>query len=110
MALITDRAGGAKLGRATGRGLMFIYCGVVVIPPLLGILRDALHSWPVVWSVATAAVFGAATPLALGPKSRISVPTGESAPPPRAADGAGGADTLTLGSVPASAAVGDGSW
>jgi hypothetical protein len=80
---------------------------VVVIPPLLGILRDALHSWPVVWSVATAAVFGAATLLALGPKSLISVPTGESAPP-AAQPGVPGA--VTLGSVPARAGVGDGNW
>jgi MFS family permease len=77
MALITDRAGQAKLGRATGRGLVFLYCGVVVVPPLLGELRDAFDSWPVVWSAATVAVICAASVLAVGRRHMIRVPTGE---------------------------------
>lgn len=77
MALITDRAGSRKLGRATGRGLVFLYCGVVVVPPLLGELRDVFHSWPLVWSVATAAVITVAVLLAVSPRHLILVPSGE---------------------------------
>jgi MFS family permease len=77
MALITDRAGQRKLGRATGRGLVFLYCGVVVVPPLLGELRDAFNSWPLVWSAATVAVACAALLLALSPRHLIRVPSGE---------------------------------
>ena len=98
MALITDRAGDAKLGRATGRGLMFLYGGVVVIPPLLGALHDAVHSWPAVWAAAAAAVLGAGGLLAFGPRRLISVPSREPAPVavPGGLDG-----SVTLGSIPA---------
>jgi MFS family permease len=77
MALITDRAGQGKLGRATGRGLVFLYSGVVIVPPLLGELRDAFNSWPLVWSAATVAVLCAALLLALSPRHLIRVPSGE---------------------------------
>ena len=80
MALLTDRAGDAKLGRATGRGLIFLYLGVVALPPLLGVLRDQAHSWPLTWAVAGGLVAAAAAILALGPRIVISVRTGERAP------------------------------
>jgi MFS family permease len=80
MALITDRAGGAKLGHATGRGLMFLYGGVVLLPPLLGVLHDASRSWPAVWALAGAGVLAATTTLALGPRTTVSVRSGERPP------------------------------
>lgn len=73
MALITDRAGQGDLGRATGRGLTAIYGGVAVVPPLLGIVKDLAHSWPVVWTVATGAVLLAATTLAVSPRKLVPV-------------------------------------
>jgi len=80
MALLTDRAGEAKLGRATGRGLMFLYGGVVLVPPLLGVLEDATGSWSAMWAVACTAVLGAAAVLALGPRTEVSVRSGERSP------------------------------
>ena len=105
MALITDRAGDKSLGRATGRGLVFLYFGVVVVPPVLGALHDALNSWTVVWSVATLAVLTAATVMALGPRRLISIPSRD----PPALDAPASAD-LRLDSIPAQAGARDGSW
>jgi MFS family permease len=79
MALLTDRAGDVNLGRATGRGLMFLYVGVALVPPLLGVLQDSLRSWSVMWAVAGALVLMAASILALGPRTIVSVRTGERA-------------------------------
>jgi MFS family permease len=93
MALITDRAGQGKLGRATGRGLVFLYFGVVAVPPLLGELRDAVDSWPVVWSAATAAVICAASMLAVGRRHMIRVPSGEVPVPDMPVGGAPGVET-----------------
>ena len=56
---------------------MFLYGGVVVVPPLLGALHDAVHSWPLVWAAATAAVLTVAVLLAFGPRHLIRVPSGE---------------------------------
>jgi len=81
MALLTDRAGDVKLGQATGRGLMFLYGGVVVLPPLLGALHDAVRSWSTVWAVACGAVLAAMTMLALGPRVSVSVRSGEGVVP-----------------------------
>jgi MFS family permease len=77
MALLADRAGDAKLGRATGRGLMFLYGGVVLVPPLLGVLQDSAHSWSALWAVACTAVVAAAAVLALGRRTEVSVRSGE---------------------------------
>jgi MFS family permease len=73
MALITDHAGKGGLGRATGRGLTAIYGGVVVLPPLLGVVKDLSHSWSTVWAVATVAVLLTATTLAVSPRRLIRV-------------------------------------
>jgi hypothetical protein len=73
MALIADRAAGVKLGRATGRGLLFIYGGVVFLPPPLGALNDSVRSWTTVWAVATAAVLLAAGTLAFSPRRWVHV-------------------------------------
>jgi MFS family permease len=97
MALLTDRAGDVKLGQATGRGLMFLYGGVVVLPPLLGALHDTVRSWSTVWAVACGAVLAAMTMLALGPRVSVSVRSGEGAVPlgPSVADVARGATSPT---------------
>jgi MFS family permease len=79
MALLTDRAGDIKLGHATGRGLMFLYGGVVLLPPLLGVLHDAARSWAAVWAVGGVAVLVATGVLALGPRMSVSVRSGERA-------------------------------
>ncbi len=105
MALITDRAGDTSLGRATGRGLVFLYCGVVVVPPVLGALHDAVNSWAVVWSAATLAVLVAAASLALGPRRLISIPSRE----PPSLDGPASSE-VRIESVPARAGARDGTW
>jgi MFS family permease len=79
MALITDRAVEGGLGRATGRGLTAIYGGVVVLPPLFGVVKDLAHSWSTVWAVATCAVLLAATTLAVSPRKLIRVGPGDAA-------------------------------
>jgi MFS family permease len=79
MALITDRASDARLGRATGRGLLFIYGGVVFLPPLLGALNDAADSWSTTWAAATGAVVLACGALALSPRRLIGVGRHEAA-------------------------------
>src|SRR5436305_177810 len=71
MALITDRASHASLGRATGRGLVAIYGGVAVVPPVLGVVKDVTDSWATVWIVATVAVLMAGATLALSPRRPV---------------------------------------
>jgi len=77
MALITDRAADQRLGHATGRGLLFLYGGVISLPPLLGLLRDVVHSWPAVWLAATVLVLLAAGTMALVPRTVVHVRSGE---------------------------------
>lgn len=88
MALITDRASAGGLGRATGRGLTAIYGGVAVLPPLLGIVRDATDSWATVWLVATGIVVVGATTLAASPRRAFAVGA-ERASPVESAAGSG---------------------
>jgi MFS family permease len=97
MALLTDRAGDANLGRATGRGLMFLYVGVVLVPPLLGVLQDSLRSWSAMWAVAGGAVLAAAAILALGPRTLVRVRSGER--PARSREMAAARATETAGLV-----------
>jgi MFS family permease len=73
MALITDRAAGRNLGHATGRGLMFLYGGVVLVPPTLGAVKDAFNSWSAAWAVAACIVFVAVSAMAFGPRSKVIV-------------------------------------
>ena len=73
MALITDRAAGRGLGHATGRGLMFLYGGVVLVPPTLGAIKDGLNSWTAAWVAASAAVLVALGTLAFGPREAVEV-------------------------------------
>ncbi|HKE80270.1 MAG TPA: MFS transporter [Solirubrobacteraceae bacterium] len=73
MALITDRAAGRGLGHATGRGLMFLYGGVVLVPPTLGAIKDGVGSWTAAWVAASLAVLVALSTLALGPRTVVEV-------------------------------------
>jgi len=73
MALITDRAAGRGLGHATGRGLMFLYGGVVLVPPTLGAIKDGVGSWTAAWVAASVAVLIALTTLAFGPRTVVEV-------------------------------------
>lgn len=64
MALITEPAARDGLGRATGRGLIAIYAGSALVPPLLGAVKDVTGSWPAAWGVAVGAVLVAGAILA----------------------------------------------
>ncbi len=55
-ALVAERAGPGRVGRASGEALFFVFGGAVAIPPLLGLLADAAGSWQPLWAVAAAAV------------------------------------------------------
>ena len=55
-ALVAERAGPGRVGRASGEALFFVFGGAVVVPPLLGLLADAAGSWQPLWAVAAAAV------------------------------------------------------
>ncbi|MBV9421689.1 MAG: MFS transporter [Solirubrobacterales bacterium] len=77
MALIIDRATAGRLGQATGRGLLFIYGGVVFLPPLLGVLNDATGSWSTMWAAATGAVLLAGGALALSPRRLVGAGSSE---------------------------------
>lgn len=68
LALVADRATLSTLGRATGSALLFLYAGVVVLPPLFGALFEAVDSWPGTWSAAVALTVGATLAMALAPR------------------------------------------
>jgi MFS family permease len=63
-ALVAERAGPGRIGKASGNALVFVFAGAVALPPLLGILGDTLDSWPVLWGVDAAVVVVAALVLA----------------------------------------------
>ena len=65
-ALVVERSGTRTAGRDSGRMLAFLFGGTVVVPPLLGLLSQVTHSWPVLWAVDAALVTAAAGGLALG--------------------------------------------
>jgi MFS family permease len=68
LALIADRATLRTLGRATGLALMFIYAGVVFVPPLFGLLFESIDSWSGVWLTASGLVLCAALAMGLAPR------------------------------------------
>lgn len=68
LALVADRATLRTLGRATGLALLFLYAGVVVVPPVLGLLFEAIDSWPAIWLVAAGLVLCAALAIGLAPR------------------------------------------
>jgi MFS family permease len=63
-ALVAERAGPGRIGKASGNALVFVFAGAVVLPPLLGLLGDALDSWPALWGLDAAVVVVAALVLA----------------------------------------------
>lgn len=68
LALIADRATLRTLGRATGLALMFLYAGVVLLPPLFGFLLESIDSWPGFWLAASGLVLCAALAMGLAPR------------------------------------------
>lgn len=84
LALVADRATLGTLGRATGSTLLFLYAGVVAVPPLFGVLFGAVHSWPEVWAVAVGLTVGATLAMALAPRH---LPAGIAPSPPAARPG-----------------------
>ena len=72
LAMVVDAAPPRVMGSASGTALVFINGGVVVLPLVLGAVRDASGSWPVTWGCAAVAVtvvgvaLGAATRRARG--------------------------------------------
>jgi len=68
LALVADGTQLRRLGRATGSALVFLYAGVVVIPPLFGVLVDAIGSWPEAWLFSAAGAVAAAIAIGLSPR------------------------------------------
>lgn len=88
LALVADGTQLRRLGRATGSALIFLYAGVVVIPPLFGVLFDALDSWPEAWLVSAAGAIVAATAIGLSPRRSPAALAGPATPLiPRARSG-----------------------
>jgi MFS family permease len=77
LAMVADRAALGTLGRATGSALIFIYAGVVMLPPIFGALHELIDSWPGTWAIAVALSVVATLAMTLAP--RRSAPE----PPPR---------------------------
>ena len=51
-ALLAEQVGPARVGRASGDVLVFIFAGSVVLPPLYGVLVDSAGAWRPMWAVA----------------------------------------------------------
>jgi MFS family permease len=51
-ALLAEQSGPARVGRASGDVLAFIFAGSVVLPPLYGVLVDSAGAWRPMWAVA----------------------------------------------------------
>lgn len=75
-ALVAERAGPGRIGKASGNALVFVFAGAVVLPPLLGLLGDALDSWPALWGIEAAVIVLAA--FVLGAMLGSSVRAGSS--------------------------------
>jgi MFS family permease len=72
-ALLAERVGPGRVGRASGDALFFIFGGSVALPPLLGLLADATGSWRPLWAVAGGAVALAGAILWAGLRAPASV-------------------------------------
>jgi MFS family permease len=70
LALVADGAALHTLGRATGSALVFLYSGVVLVPPLFGLLVDEIHDWPDAWRIAALAALCAALTMGFAPRRR----------------------------------------
>jgi MFS family permease len=69
-ALVTDRAGIGRVGRAAGEAMAFVFSGTVVLPPLLGLVSQATDSWSLLWALGAGLVVAAAAILWLGLRDR----------------------------------------
>lgn len=69
-ALVTDRAGVGRVGRAAGEAMAFVFSGSVVLPPLLGLVSQTTESWGLLWALAAALAAAAAAVLWLGLRDR----------------------------------------
>ena len=50
IALVAEIAGPERQGRTVGVAMSIMYPGIIVLPPLFGLLVDRTHSWPGAWS------------------------------------------------------------
>ena len=82
LALVADRATLKTLGRATGSALLFLYAGVVVLPPLFGFLFELIDSWPGTWLTAVGLTVCAMLVIALAPRRLPSDLRASSSPTP----------------------------
>jgi MFS family permease len=73
LAMVAARATLGTLGRATGSALLFIYAGVVLLPPLFGAIHELIGSWPGTWAIAVLLSVSATLAMALAPRR---TPTG----------------------------------
>lgn len=55
-ALLADLAGAGRVGRASGDALVFLFAGVVVLPPFFGFVSDATAAWWTLWLANAGAV------------------------------------------------------
>jgi MFS family permease len=51
-ALLAEQVGPARVGRASGDVLAFIFAGSVILPPLYGMIVDSAGAWRPMWAVA----------------------------------------------------------
>jgi MFS family permease len=73
LALIADGSRAGELGRATARTLAWLHAGVVLLPPLLGVLHGTAGlSWSVVWACASALTLGAFVLISRAPRRPVS--------------------------------------
>jgi MFS family permease len=63
---VAEAAGPGNVGQVSGQALVWIFGGSVVLPPLLGVLVDALGSWRPLWAICGAVVGLGAVVLRLG--------------------------------------------
>jgi MFS transporter, ACS family, aldohexuronate transporter len=51
IALLAETAGPDKQGRTLGLAMTIMNPGIIILPPLFGVLVDYTHSWRLAWSV-----------------------------------------------------------
>jgi MFS family permease len=73
-ALITDRAGAGRVGRAAGEAMAFVFGGSVVLPPLLGLISQVTDSWIPLWSLGAGLAVVAALILRVGLRGPVFEP------------------------------------
>ena len=64
IALVAEIAGPERQGRTVGVAMSIMYPGIIVLPPLFGLVVDHTHSWRGAWSGLTVVLIGATALLA----------------------------------------------